>query len=178
MSAMLSLSISYNNAFAQQSDLEVEVVDRPVHSRTILVGAGAVVGEDDQGWRSHFRMGIVSEPQIDDSNSDAELTVKRGMFVVGKHDTRQFYSVIPDTWEIQVRSDEGNFEASGTVENKEGKVFDVKVEGEKISDLQKGNLYYVTGSATNDDGDVYDLFYISALVEKEPSIKNSLHITQ
>jgi len=178
MSAMLSLSVTYSPAFAQQSDLEVEVVDRPVHSRTILAGAGAVVGEDDQGWRSHFRMGVVSEPQTDDSNSDSELSVKRGVFVIGKHDNRHFYSVIPETWEIEVKADKENFEASGTVENKEGKTYDVKMKGEKISDLQNGNLYYVTGTAINEDGDEYELFYISPIVEREHSIQTSFRGTR
>lgn len=178
MSAMLSLSVAYNPALAQQSDSDVEAVDRPVHSRIILAGAGAVVGEDDQGWRSHFKMGVISESQTSDSNSDTEFSIKRGVFVIGKHDNRQFYSVIPETWEIEVRPDKENFEASGTVENREDKIYDVKMEGEKISNLQNGNLYYITGTATSEDGDVYELFYISALVEREHSIQTSLRGTQ
>ena len=178
MAAMLSVSVSYSTAFAQESDLEAEAVERLVHPKTILAGTGAAVSEDDQGWRSHFRMGIVSEPQTSDSNSDTEYTVKRGVFTVGKQDNRHFYSVIPETWEILVRSDKENFEASGTVENKEGKTYDVKIEGEKISDLQNGNLYYVLGTAINEDGDVYELFYISPLVERNHSIQPTIRGTQ
>ena len=178
MAAMLSVSVSYSTAFAQESDLEAEAVERLVHPKTILAGTGAAVGEDDQGWRSHFRMGIVSEPQTGDSNSDTEYTVKRGMFIVGKQDNRHFYSVVPDTWKMEVRPDKENFAASGTVENKEGKTYDVKIEGEKISDLQNGNLYYVLGIASNEDGDVYELFYISPLVERDPSIKSTFRGTQ
>lgn len=174
MTVILSLSVTYSTAFAQESDVEIR--DRPIQSHTILGGAGAAVGDDDQGWRSHFRMGIV-ESQNDDPDAHTEYTVNRGVFIVGKYDNRHYYSVIPDTWEMSVSPNEKSFDASGKVENKEGKIFDIEISGDEISDLQNGTLYFVTGTAVGDDEE-YDLFYISALKERIPSIHTTSSGTQ
>ena len=169
MAAILSVSITYNTAFAQESDLRAEVTDRPIHPGTYLAGSGVVVNEDDNAFRSHFRMGIVESQTTD--NGHIEYDVKRGVFLVGKHDDRQNYSVIPDTWQLSVSPNMKSFDASGKVENKEGKVYDVQISGDEISSLEHGNLYYVTGTVTGPDGEVYELFYISALTDRTPSIQ-------
>ncbi len=168
---MLSVSFTYSTAFAQESELRVERTDRPNYFGTFLVGNGAAVGEDDSGWRSHFKMGIF-ETETDDSGH-TEYEVKRGVFAVGKQDERRFYSVIPDTWEVSVSPNMKSFDASGKVENQEGEIYDVEISGDEISNLQHGNLYYVTGSATGSDGEEYNLFYISALVERNPSTQTT-----
>ena len=173
MAAMLSVSVTYSTAFAQESDPEVEAFAEPIHPRTVLVGTGAAVDQDDHGYRSHFRMGIVQVPEVTDVASDVNYEVKRGKFIVGKHDNRHVYTVLPDTWTITVSSDKTAYEAAGTVESKVGEVYDVKITGDKISDLQHGNLYFVTGTATGADGQVYDLFYISAMFERTPSIQTT-----
>lgn len=162
MASILSVSATYNTAFAQESDL---AVDRQFHPRTFLGGVGAVVGEDSEGKRSYFRMGIV--PVTD---SETEYEVKRGAFMVGKHDNRERYSVIADSWQISVSVDKSSFDASGKAENNEGEIYDISISGDKISDLENGVLYYVTGTATGDDGEIHDIFYISALKERTPSI--------
>ena len=171
MAAMLSVSMTYSTAFAQETDLQRPVIEKHVRPHTVLVGTGAAVSADEQGWRSHFRMGIVSENQ----NTDVaqELKIKQGTFVVGKKDGRHVFSVIPDTWTIEIRDDKTSFDASGTVENREGKTFDVKITGEKIAELQHGNLYMVKGVAVSSDSDerTYDLFYISAMHDRSPSIR-------
>ena len=169
MAAILSISATYSTAFAQES--EVEIRDRPIQPHTILGGAGAAVGEDDQGWRSFFRLGTV-ESQTGD-NGHKEYEVKRGIFIVGKQDIRHKYSVVPTSWEFSVSPNEKSFDASGQVENEEGKTFDVEISGNEISDLQNGTLYYVTGTAVGEDGEVYDLFYISALKDRIPPTTNS-----
>ncbi|MDH3677414.1 MAG: hypothetical protein OEQ12_03845 [Nitrosopumilus sp.] len=169
MAAILSVSVTYSTAFAQVLDLETEAIERPLGPHTFLVGTGVAVGEDDQGWRSHFRMGIVQESETTDVDAHTEYKVKRGVFIVGKYDTRLNFSVIPDTWQISASPNMKSIDASGTVENRDGKFYDIEISGEKISDLQDGNLYYVTGTATGADSEVYDLFYISALAEKTPS---------
>ena len=171
MAAMLSVSVTYSTAFAQESDVEPQVIDRPYRLHTILIGTGAAVGEDDHGLRSHFRMGIVPVSEVTDVASDVNYEVKRGKFIVGKHDNRHVFTVIPDTWTITVSSDKTTYDASGTVENKAGEVYDVKITGDKISDLQRGNLYYVTGTVAGADGEVYDLFYISAMFDRTPIVK-------
>ena len=168
---MLSVSLTYSSAFAQESDTEVKPAERHLRIGTFLVGTGAAVSEDENGLRSHFKMGIV-ESQTDDSGH-TEYEVKRGVFAVGKHDERQKYTVITDTWEVSVSPNEKSFDASGNVENEEGKVFEVEISGDEISGLEHGTLYYVTGTATGDDGQEYDLFYISALVERTPSIQST-----
>ena len=165
MAALLSVSATYGTAFAQESDLRV---DRQHSLHTILAGAGAVVGDDSEGKRSFFKMGLV--PVAD---SETEYEVKRGMFMVGNHDNREKYSVIADSWTVSVSADESSYDASGKAESKEGKIYDVSISGDKISDLENGVLYYVTGTVTGDDNEVYDLFYISALKERTPSIQTT-----
>ena len=171
MAAILSVSVTYDNAFAQGQEKEVKLEERSLRTGTFLVGSGAAVSEDDNAMRSHFRMGIV-ETQTNDSGH-TEYEVKRGVFIVGKHDDRQHFSVIADTWEVSVSPNQKSFDASGTVENQEGKTWDIEMSGNEISNLEYGTLYFVTGTATSDDGEVYDLFYISPLVERIPSVESS-----
>ena len=173
MAAILSVSVTYSTAFAQESDIERKSADR-LHIGTFLAGSGAAVSEDDNAMRSHFRMGII-ESQTDD-NGHTEYEVKRGVFIVGKHDNREHFSVIPDTWEVSVSPNMKSYDASGKVENSEDKVYEVEVSGDEISNLEHGSLYYVSGTATSDKGEVYDLFYISALVERTPSIESTPQI--
>jgi hypothetical protein len=54
-----------------------------------------------------------------------------------------------------------------------GKTYEIEISGDEISNLEHGTLYFVTGTATNDDGEVYELFYISPLVERTPSTESS-----
>ena len=164
MVALLSTSVVYNTAFAQEFDKERQLSERPLHTGTFLAGSGAAVSEDDQAWRSHFKMGL-EESQTDD-NGHAEYDVKRGVFIVGKHDQRHIFSVMAETWQVSVSPNDKSFDASGKVENKEGKIYDIEISGDELSDLENGNLYFVTGTATGPDGEVYDLFYISALKDR------------
>lgn len=170
MAAILSVSVTYSTAFAQESEREMKL-ERPLHTGTYLAGSGAAVSEDDNAKRSHFRMGIV-ETQTND-NGHTEYEVKRGVFVVAKHDNRQHFSVIADTWEVSFSPNQKSFDASGTVQNREGKIYDIEISGEEISNLEYGTLYFVTGTAINEDGEVYDIFYISPLVERIPSIQST-----
>jgi len=171
MAIILSVSVTYDNAFAQVQEREVKLEERSLRIGTFLVGSGAAVSEDDNAMRSHFRMGIV-ETQTNDSGH-TEYEVKRGVFIVGKHDDRQHFSVIADTWEISVSPNQKSFDALGTVENQEGKTWDIEMSGNEISNLEYGTLYFVTGIATGDGGEVYDLFYISPLVKRIPSVESS-----
>lgn len=170
MAAILSVSVTYSTAFAQESEREMKL-ERPLHGGTYLAGSGAAVSEDDNAMRSHFRMGIV-ETQTND-NGHTEYEVKRGVFVVGKHDNRQHFSVIADSWEVSVSPNQKSFDASGIVENQEGKIYDIEISGEEISNLENGILYFVTGTAINDNGEVYNIFYISPLVERISSIQST-----
>ena len=169
MAALLSSSIVYNTAFAQEFERERPQTDRLPQMGTYLAGSGAAVSEDEQGWRSHFRMGL-EESQTSD-NGHTEYMVKRGVFAVGKHDQRHVFSIVSETWSLSVNQNDKSFDASGKVENQDGKVYDVEISGDKISGLAQGNLYYITGTATGSD-DVYDLFYISAMIDK-PSIQTA-----
>jgi len=171
MAAVLSLSLTYDSAFAQESEIEKKSTDRYLYSGTFLAGSGVAVSEDDNALRSHFRMGIVESETND--NGQTEYKVNRGVFFAGKHDDRQHFSVIANTWEVSVSPNQKSFDAAGEVENQEGKIYEIEISGDEISNLEHGTLYYVTGTATGDDGKVYDLFYISALVERIPSIQTA-----
>ena len=115
------------------------------------------------------------ESQTND-NGHTEYEVKRGVFAVAKHDHRQHFSVIADTWEVSVSPNEKSFDASGTVENQEGKTYEIEISGDELSNLEHGILYFVSGTAIGEDGEVYDLFYISALVERNPSLQTSSEV--
>ena len=171
MVAILSVSITYNTAFAQEPERERKLEEQPLRTGTFLVGNGVAVSEEDNAMRSHFRMGIVETKTND--NGHTEYEVKRGVFFVGNHDNRHHFSMVADTWEISVSPNQKSFDASGMVENQDGKTWEIEISGDEISNLENGTLYFVKGTATNDDGEVYDLFYISPLVERIPSIQSS-----
>ena len=164
LTAVLSTSIVLNSASAQEFDRERPQSDKMIPMGIYLAGNGAAVSEDNQGWRSHFRMGLAETDSDDNGHTNYE--VKRGIFAVGKHDQRHGLSVIPDTWEVSMNQNEKSFDASGKAENREGIVYDVDLSGEEISDLTNGNLYYVKGTATGPDGEMFYLFYISAMVDR------------
>jgi hypothetical protein len=160
MLTMFTSSIAYSNAFAQETDVEILPEHRP--AVTFMAGAGAAVSqEDDHGYRSHFKLGMV---QVQDDD-EVQLEVKRGKFVAA----HKAYHIVPDTWKVEVSSDGEEFEASGIVENDEGNFIDIEIKGEKIRDLQRGALYYVTGEATDGETE-WDLYYISAMFERTPRI--------
>ena len=164
LTALLSTSIVFNTVSAQEFDRERPQSERIIPLGIYLAGSGAEVSEDNQGWRSHFRIGLEKTESNDNGHTNYEA--KRGVFVVGKHDQRHSFSVIPNTWEISVNQNEKSFDASGKAENLEGIVYDIDLSGEEISDLTNGNLYYVKGTATGPDGEVYNLFYISSMVDR------------
>jgi hypothetical protein len=64
-----------------------------------------------------------------------------------------------------VSPNEKSFDASGEVENQDGLVYEVEISGDEISDLENGSLYFVSGTAIG-NGEVYELFYISGLVDR------------
>ena len=163
MTALISTSVVYETAFAQEFEGERKSSDRPLHMGTFLGGSGAVVSEEDKPWRSHFKMAL-EEVQTDDNGHD-QYEVNRGVFAVGKHDHRQKFSVIADTWQVSVSPNDKSFDASGEVENQDGLVYEVEISGDEISDLENGSLYFVSGTATG-NGEVYELFYISGLVDR------------
>ncbi|MDX1440828.1 MAG: hypothetical protein R3237_00020 [Nitrosopumilaceae archaeon] len=163
MAVLISTSVVYETAFAQEFDRERQLSERPLHMGTFLVGSGAAVSEENQPWRSHFKMGLV-EVETED-NGHAQYDVKRGVFAVGKHDQRQIFSVISDTWQVSVSPNEKSFDASGEVENQDGLVYEIEISGDEISDLENGSLYFVSGTATG-NGEVYELFYISGLIDR------------
>ena len=169
MLTLFAASVSYGAAFAQENVEDDSIVDTQRHLRphSIVAGAGAVVNEDDQAHRSHFKLGLIQESD----SVDADYTVKRGKFVAGFQDNRHVFAIIPDTWIFEVNS-EDSFKASGIVENKDGEAYVVEISGEKIHDLQRGNLYYVTGLAYDDEKE-FDLFYIAAMFDRNPQIKPS-----
>lgn len=164
MAVLLSSSVVYNTAFAQNLERERQLSDRPLNIGTILVGSGAAVSEDNHAWRSHFKMGIEEVQTVD--NGHTEFEVKRGVFVIGNPDQRHVLSVMSDTWQVSVSPNEKSFEASGNVENEDGQIYEIEISGEEISILEHGNLYYVAGTATNSEGEVFNLFYISALIDR------------
>lgn len=164
MAVLLSSSVVYNTAFAQNVEGVRHLSDQPLNIGTILVGSGAAVSEDDHAWRSHFKMGI-EELQTGD-NGHSEYEVKRGVFIIGNPDQRHVLSVKGDTWEVSVSPNDKSFEASGKVENEDGKIYDVEISGDEISNLEHGKLYYVAGTAINSEGEMYNLFYISALIDR------------
>lgn len=163
MAALISTSVVYETAFAQEYERERKLSDRPLHIGTLLAGSGAAVSEENNPWRSHFKMAL-EEVETDD-NGHAQYEVNRGVFAVGKHDHRQKFSVIADTWQVSVSPNEKSFDASGEVENQDGLVYEVEISGDEISDLENGSLYFVSGTATG-NGEVYELFYISGLVDR------------
>ena len=163
MTALVSTSVVYDTAFAQEFERERKLSEGPLQMGTFLVGSGAAVSEENQPWRSHFKLGL-TELQTDDNGHD-QYEVKRGVFAVGKHDQRHIFSVLSDTWEVSVSPNEKSFDASGEVENQEGLIYKIEISGDEISDLENGNLYFVSGTATG-NGEVYELFYISGLIDR------------
>ena len=163
MAALISTSVVYETAFAQEFERERKLSEKPPHQGTFLVGSGAAVSEEDKPWRSHFKMGL-TEVQTE-GNGHEQYEVYRGIFAVGKHDQRQIFSVLPETWQVSVGPNEKSFEASGEVENQDGIVYEIEISGDEVSDLENGNLYFVSGTATG-NGEEYELFYISGLIDR------------
>jgi hypothetical protein len=89
--------------------------------------------------------------------------MSRGTIVISVNEERIAYSFMPDTWEIEVAEDGLTFEASGQVENSDGKVFDVSLNGYlggPVGFMKRiGTTWSVDGEMTGEDTE-YDLHYV------------------
>ena len=150
--------IPASSAFAQQAVADIDI--RHYKPVTVLAGTGAAV-DDDRGYRTHFRLMMTSE--------DDTFEVKRGVFLL-KHDSaRKIAHVVPDSWTVELTSDGEILNASGELESANGRVFEVKLEGEKIAELANGTLFFVKGKVS--DGETtLDLYYIAALHTRDHRI--------
>jgi hypothetical protein len=97
------------------------------------------------------------------NNSTDERTMTRGSIVISVDGERVGYQFVADTWELEVAEDGLTFEASGQVENSDGKVFDVSLNGYlggPVGFMKRiGTTWSVDGVMTGEDRE-YELHYV------------------
>jgi hypothetical protein len=132
--------------------------DARIHRPGTASGSG-IATDADTG--DDFRSALRAIWHYD--NSTDERTMSRGTIVISVNEERIAYSFMPDTWEIEVAEDGLTFEASGQVENSDGKVFDVSLNGYlggPVGFMKRiGTTWSVDGEMTGEDTE-YDLHYV------------------
>ncbi len=144
-----------------ESDRKADKVKQPrVRTAAVAIGAGAAIDETGDTHRSHFRFGLVNS-----TSSDADFTVKKGQMVIRDDRTRGVYTVLPDTWIVNVSDDRSSFSATGKVDGSNNVTYEVSLEGSKIRDVRDGHMYIVHGKFVG-NGVEYELHYLSAIFKK------------
>jgi hypothetical protein len=87
----------------------------------------------------------------------------RGSIVISVDEERVGYQFVADTWDLEVAEDGLTFEASGQVENSDGEVFDVSLDGYLGGPVgfvrRAGTTWSVDGQMTGENAE-YDLHYV------------------
>ena len=134
------------------------VQDARIHRPGTASGSGIATDADTgDDFRSAFRAIWYYGSGTD------ERIVSRGTIVISVEGERVTYSFLPDSWEIEVAEDGLTFEASGQVENSDGEVFDVSLNGYlggPVGFMKRiGTTWSVDGVMTGEDR-AYELHYV------------------
>jgi hypothetical protein len=96
-------------------------------------------------------------------NSTDERTMSRGTIVISVDEERITYTMLPETWEIEVAEDGLTFEANGQVQNSDSEVFDVSLNGYlggPVGFIKRiGTTWSVDGVMMGEDRE-YELHYV------------------
>lgn len=118
--ALVAAAASFAPITASAQERGIDEVRRLRTASGSGIATDIASGED---YRSTFRtIGHYN-------NSTDERMVSRGNIVISVDGERIVYSFLPDTWRIDVADDGLTFEASGQVQNSNGREFDVTLNG-------------------------------------------------
>jgi hypothetical protein len=159
---LLVATASLTPSLAQQPPGE-EQTRTQQNAKTLAFGIGAAVDADeDTIYRSHFKFGLVKSTS---DSEDSDYEVRRGVVVINDEGSPVRYQAIPDTWNVEVDDNNDEFTADGKVEDSDGNIFDVSMNGESLRKTEHGSLYAVKGKFNGGDLD-YELYYIAGVVQR------------
>jgi hypothetical protein len=154
MAAALVATVSFAPITASAQEREVDEVRRLRTASGAGIATDIATGED---FRSAFR--VIWHY---DNNTDAR-TISRGNIVISVDGERVAYSLLPETWEIEVANGGLTFEASGQVQNGDGRKFDVTLNGYLGGPVgfvkRVGTTWSVDGVMTGEERE-YNLHYV------------------
>jgi hypothetical protein len=131
-----------------------------VRIQRLRTASGAGIATD-VATGDDFRSGFRAIWHYD--NSTDERIMSRGSIVISVDEERIIYTIVPDTWKIEVAEDGLTFEASGQAENSHGEAFDVSLNGYlggPVGFIKRiGTTWSVDGEMIGEDAE-YDLHYV------------------
>lgn len=156
VAAALAAAVSFAPISASAQERPNE--DVRVHRLRTASGAGIATDIDTgENFRSAFRA-----IWRYDNNTD-ERTMSRGSIIISVNEERVAYSFVPETWEIRVAEDGLTFEASGQVQNSDGREFDLTLNGYLGGPMgfinRAGTTWSVDGMMNGDERE-YALHYV------------------
>jgi hypothetical protein len=156
VAAALAAAISFAPIAASAQERPASDVN--IHKFRTASGAGVATATDSG---EDFRSGIRAIWTY--NNSTDERTMTRGSIVISVDEERVGYQFVADTWDLEVAEDGLTFEASGQVENSDGEVFDVSLDGYLGGPVgfvrRAGTTWSVDGQMTGENAE-YDLHYV------------------
>jgi hypothetical protein len=154
VTAALVAAVSFAPIAASAQEREVDELRRLRTASGAGIATEIASGED---YRSAFRAIWYY------NNSTDERTMSRGTVVISVDGERIAYSFLPDTWRINVADDGLTFEASGQVQNSDGREFDVTLNGYLGGPIgfvkRMGTTWSVDGVMAGEERE-YELHYV------------------
>ena len=143
---------------------------KPVRTgvNTIVRGEGAITDSSGNLFQGHYQLGFAKTSV---ANSPDQYILKRGQFIISDKETRNQFKVIANTWTFT--ETQTGYTASGSVTDQNGKTYQVKLDAQMISKFNKGCIYVAGGSFSDNGNTVYNLHYISVMIEKMPDVAST-----
>ena len=162
-SILVAFAFQPGIAFAQEIERRERVeraADRADETRDVRSGYHSVKGagvatdqESGENYRSGFRF-LVQKV----NGTENEYEVKRGLIAISIDGARVYYTIVPDSWNVNLSEDRLKFEASGKVEQGE-ETFEVSLNGYFAMHTRMGNLWSIHGEMEGRENQ-YDLHYV------------------
>ena len=137
----------------------------------IIKGEGAIVDTSGGLLKGHYNIALVSQSDGGADTGTEQYAVKNGQFIISNNDFSDAYKVNPSSW--TVTKDQNGYTASGTVTGQDGSTYNVSLTAKLLREIRNGALYEADGTFSDNSGQIYDLHYISQMVEHHTPLLGS-----
>lgn len=166
---VITIALAVPAAIAQTAPPQPKSDFKPIKKEVtdILRGEGAIVDNSGGLLKGHYNIALSSQSD----NGTEQYLVINGQFIISNQDFSDSYKVNPSSW--AVTKSQNGYTASGTVTGQDGSTYNVSLNAKMIREVRNGYLYEADGTFSDASGQVYELHYISVMLEKHTPLLGS-----